>query len=60
MQKIFILEPNEVLKRWSTTLLETELQDGWKVITATPVMRNINQVSSTAFIIYVLEKEEEE
>ena len=62
MQKIFVLEPTEFAngRRWSTALLEVELRDGWRVVEATPIVRNISQVSSTSSIIYILEKKEEE
>lgn len=62
MQKLFMLEPSEFTsgKRWSTALLEVELRDGWRIVNATPIVRNINQVSSTAAILYVLEKEGDE
>ena len=58
MQKIFMLEPN-FKNNFSTALLEVELRDGWRVVEATPVLRNMNQVSSTVAIIYILEKDED-
>ena len=59
MQKIFILEAG-YNSQFSTAFLEVELRDGWRVVEATPVVKNLNQVAATWKIIYILEKDEEE
>ena len=59
MQKVFMLEPG-YRGEFSTTLLDVELRDGWRVINAIPILKNIQQVSATSKIIYILEKEDED
>ncbi len=43
----------------NTGFLETKLKKGWRVITATPVLRNNGGCSYTDKIIYILEVEED-
>ena len=59
MQKVFMLEPG-YRGEFSTALLDVELRDGWRVINAISILKNIQQVSATSKIIYILEKEDED
>ena len=58
-QTTFVLEGDEYY-RFSDYSLREMLHQGWQVVNATPIVRNIGGASSTDKIIYILERAKKE